>query len=289
MIRTNRSYVLQLLFEAGCGLAERVEDLPSWIPDWTGKRAGSPLGGLYSAQYHASDGLDLVAEAKGRTISVRGRVVDRVVHATSQFRPDTDGQHSEAYFGLSVVKWLREAFNTVQSIWPKALTVGEDNTVKQQLWQTLICNKTHTDIPAPSDYADQFEALLERQRYVEEALAEVEDESDIVVPKLSAEYSSVETGSILYRQALQNTMYTKKFCITKDRQMMGMVPGETKPGDYVVVVAGSPVPFILRKVNPEEEVNPRWELIQECYIHGVMNGEFVEVENSTSWETFVIV
>jgi hypothetical protein len=188
-----------------------------------------------------------------------------------------------------VVKWLREAFNIAQSMQPDALTSGGDNELKQQLWQTLICNKTHTDIPAPADYAAQFEALVKRQRFVEESLEKVEDESQITAENLSPEYSQVEKNSLLYRLALQNTMYTKKFCVTKETQLMGMVPGDTKPGDYVVIVAGSSVPFILRKVNPKEEMKQKWNLIQECYIHGVMCGEFAKADDPAAWDTFTIV
>jgi hypothetical protein len=90
MIHTKRSYVLDCLFEGGVALENRIKELPSWVPDWTSKRAGSPLGGLYSAQYHAADNMELSFDVEGNTLCVRGRIVDQILHVNSQFRPDTE-------------------------------------------------------------------------------------------------------------------------------------------------------------------------------------------------------
>ncbi|KIW06013.1 uncharacterized protein PV09_03194 [Verruconis gallopava] len=280
MIRTKASHTLDLLFEGGTAHNERKKDLPSWIPDWTSRRAGSPLGGLAeSAGYHAADHLELYVELEGKILRVRGKVVDRISHLSSEFRPDTQTEHDDLYYGIAVVKWLREVFDIAKAVWPGIFFNEEKREAKESLWRTLICNKTHNDGPAPAEYAGSFEHLLVRQRFVEDELGRIKDESKLMIYDETAQYRRADAKSLPYRLALQNTMYTKKFCVTKELGMMGMVPGRAEVGDCVVVIAGSPVPFIFRELALENESDSNWKLIQECYIHDVMDGKYAMVDD----------
>jgi hypothetical protein len=48
-------------------------------------------------------------------------------------------------------------------------------------------------------------------------------------------------------------------------------------GNEIVMMAGGRVPFVVRKRGG------RSEMIAECYLHGIMNGEAVEAEG-LAWE-----
>ncbi|CAI6337710.1 unnamed protein product [Periconia digitata] len=50
---------------------------------------------------------------------------------------------------------------------------------------------------------------------------------------------------------------------------------QIEPGDTIAVLFGSRVPFILRKV--ESEVENGYRLIGDCYIHGLMDGEAIQM------------
>jgi hypothetical protein len=50
------------------------------------------------------------------------------------------------------------------------------------------------------------------------------------------------------------------------------------PGDQVFVLKGSEVPFLLRPRGPGRE---GFTVVGDCYVHGIMNGEALEVP----WET----
>lgn len=57
---------------------------------------------------------------------------------------------------------------------------------------------------------------------------------------------------------------------------LGLVPGICEQEDVVVLCKGVKVPLVLRrKVGGENEVGvtEEWELIGDCYVHGVMKGE----------------
>ncbi|KAN0110935.1 Heterokaryon incompatibility protein (HET) domain containing protein [Hyaloscypha variabilis] len=54
---------------------------------------------------------------------------------------------------------------------------------------------------------------------------------------------------------------------------LGIGPSETEPGDFVFVLLGSDLPFIMRS---ESDTSEKMQLIGEAYFHGIMDGEVME-------------
>jgi len=54
---------------------------------------------------------------------------------------------------------------------------------------------------------------------------------------------------------------------------LGIGPSETEPGDFVFVLLGSDLPFIMRK---ESDTSEKMQLIGEAYLYGIMDGEVME-------------
>ena len=64
---------------------------------------------------------------------------------------------------------------------------------------------------------------------------------------------------------------------------MGTGPLATRPGDFVFVLRGGSMPFVLRPLGQRPEVdflkNPTaicCSLVGFCYIHGIMDGETMD-------------
>lgn len=291
LFRGDKKRALECFVEGGSAYTPRLPDLPSWVPDWTVERAGKTL---YSDDtiYHAADSRPFHATVEGSILSVQGRIIDRISHLTSAYRPDRDHDHPDVYYGICVARWLRQAFDLVLSVWPHTLdNDGEaaDLGIKEALWRTLICNKGHDEQLAGLGHAESFEHLLARQRVVETALVDHTNDEQLAIEDPGGEYERNNTGSMMYRVALQNSMFTKSFCITQQERMLGMVPGDARIGDYLVLVAGSPVPFVMRRADPVDEMSKKWILVQECYVHGVMNGEYAQEAKEPTWEEMLIV
>jgi hypothetical protein len=64
--------------------------------------------------------------------------------------------------------------------------------------------------------------------------------------------------------------YSRRFCVTAEERI-GIVPCNTRDGDMVAVLYGAQVPFVIRPKKDTKEV--QFELVGECYIHGLMDGE----------------
>ena len=53
---------------------------------------------------------------------------------------------------------------------------------------------------------------------------------------------------------------------------MGMVPQGSRPGDLLVVILGAKTPYVLRRCG---RVKDSFELVGECYVDGMMDGEMM--------------
>lgn len=58
-----------------------------------------------------------------------------------------------------------------------------------------------------------------------------------------------------------------------------MAPPMAMPGDNIYILDGGVVPFAVRK---SVEIRGGFELVSECYIHGLMNGEGSRIDANGS-------
>jgi hypothetical protein len=65
---------------------------------------------------------------------------------------------------------------------------------------------------------------------------------------------------------------------------LGLALRSTRVGDEIWILAGCPMPVVLRKV--ESDINA-YRLIGEVYVHGIMHGE--AVTGYTPWQEIVII
>ncbi|KAK5948640.1 hypothetical protein OHC33_010399, partial [Knufia fluminis] len=66
---------------------------------------------------------------------------------------------------------------------------------------------------------------------------------------------------------------TRRFSVTKDKLYMGVGPDITMPGDKLCVIPGCCAPFVIRPKGKH------YQLVGECYVHGVMDGEIMAQSN----------
>ena len=83
---------------------------------------------------------------------------------------------------------------------------------------------------------------------------------------------------IAYKAAVRNRI----FGVTAKRYM-GLLPRGTQIGDLVCVFNGAPTPCVLRR----RLDNDGYLLLGECYVHGIMDGEILQME-SIEWRDIVI-
>ncbi|ERF68824.1 hypothetical protein EPUS_06268 [Endocarpon pusillum Z07020] len=62
--------------------------------------------------------------------------------------------------------------------------------------------------------------------------------------------------------------------LVTERGHIALVPSQSAPGDKVCILLGFPLPFVVRP----SSIDGAYDILGECYRHGVMNSEAVEFE-----------
>jgi hypothetical protein len=92
-----------------------------------------------------------------------------------------------------------------------------------------------------------------------------------------------------YRDSAALICNKRKFFLTK-KGFFGLGPGALMEGDFVAVLLGADVPFVIREVVGDEEgsleereranmpipMDRKFHLIGECYVDGLMQGQGVK-------------
>ncbi|KAH6692871.1 heterokaryon incompatibility protein-domain-containing protein [Leptodontidium sp. MPI-SDFR-AT-0119] len=282
---------------AGIG-SERKIKLPSWVPDWTSLPANAPFT---RPGYFDDLSTDVRCSASGKTkpqvsfdetcpdvLGLGGVIVDEIAYAGRPYNLDDFGdglivdevgnRFSPKEFTENYL-WICEAHAVARH----ASKYGHGNDIiEEAFWRTLIGDQTPWKRPAPDilyrDYVQWFEFSEYNDRIAKEILAK-ERKS---LPT-DASYWQTAQDTATWGSGLGTCISMRKFAVTKGGYM-AVVPALSEVGDLVSVVCGSRYPLLLRKKPGVQyqngEMRAFHELVGECYVHGIMDGEMMNVETS---------
>ncbi len=91
-----------------------------------------------------------------------------------------------------------------------------------------------------------------------------------------------DEGQGQYGSASVNRATLNRKVVSTARGFIGLTSKDIRVGDIVVVLLGGQVPFALRSGNGH------FIFYDECYIHGMMDGEAMSKDNMESIQTFEI-
>lgn len=116
-----------------------------------------------------------------------------------------------------------------------------------------------------------------------------------MTPDLGLNISQELAGStVLVREFLhrvQSVVWGRRLIKTEEHGFVGLAPEETREEDVIAILYGCSVPVILRLVSRPESGDVVLELIGECYIDRMMDGQALDIKESmgTKTEIFKIV
>jgi hypothetical protein len=76
-----------------------------------------------------------------------------------------------------------------------------------------------------------------------------------------------------------------KVMLVTERGYLGLGQEGSKAGEVICIFEGGETPFMLRQ-SPEHEGNSQF--LSECYVHGVMDGEIMNNQDTSQFEKFLI-
>ncbi|KAI1171008.1 HET-domain-containing protein [Nemania sp. FL0916] len=241
--------------------------LPSWVPDWS----ETPSRICLSQVVIASDGLFFDASGSRKTAGERLKpsfhVDGNVLFVKGVFIGGIAVGHDRPIPGmtadeapnlnnlltiLSYIKW----FLDMEGDYP----TGEDKAEVVSILLEADQRKGPTNITSFWENTHSRDLLFEPELASTGAGAEPVPESmrkrRVEDPQGYANISRAVAG--------------RRFAIT-EHSYIGLVPDKATDGDKLCIIQGCNVPFVLR------QVGDCYSLIGDAYIHGIMMGEFFEL------------
>lgn len=249
--------------------------------------------------------------------------IDTVAHMTEEaFDPDFFDNEGIAYREENAIKNLRDVFKTAYK-WlletermagaharhPYPYSTSSQGN-EEAYKRTIVGDRTPTSRPAPLDFYIKDGKLFETQHTIMWARLIGKDLGAEVSAKVKGMWPDLWDGNLdgdgelmsqlwiqntwflPYAKAIREVCGGRKFMVTKTG-WIGVVPPGTRVGDEVRIVMGAQTPFVMRPIEGVGEgIEERcFELVGECYVHGMMDGEILTDESATegSLESIVLV
>ena len=238
-------------------------------------RRSEALSGTYvlTDGYAASGASRVYASTKGdRNLQIAGIVVDKILSlATLQYKADwmeeltEAGTQTRSEASLNVWDNIRQQLREwIEEC--KRIAFGDcapedirSNLRWTELWRTILWDSHETGKRATPELGDK---LLEFFDLLELTTTNyVETNSDQLI--------GLHVRAKLWHihRCLENSAKGKLLCSTVNGRL-GSVRVTTQPGDRICIFLGSRVPHVIRPYGNEE-----YTLVGPCYLHGVMDGE----------------
>ena len=216
------------------GLRDKPSDMPTWVPDWTFVNISWGLASGNSVSKVSYRGADI--------LSVTGTLVATVQHAERRKRfKDTKSMIPEIR-RIAPYQVLRRSY------------VGGGSLLAA--YCCTICASDFCDMHLPPRRdRPQF-------RQSKDFLSAVLQPAENQIPDHSP-------GTEAYNFLIAENFYSAERSFVETREgYIGLAPQTAQPGDQVCILLGCDKPMLLRPAS-----NFQYQVIGECYIHGLMQGE----------------
>ena len=270
-----------------CAYFDPMLGLPSWVPNWNMPFLSRLWGGKTALFSVAPRSRPTPSVLELVVLQVRGVRIDSVraigitgVNLVEDARPFL---HSFS----ELVELSGNCYTTKdksEAVWRTPIADRECSALETRRatekslasWMELTETSNHDKTEE-----DKIPKILEDSTSAESANEELDGIESSKVNQIPP-YPEVDEGGFVYSYA--NILYDTAFLrrgFVSSKGYLGLGPQYTREGDIMVIIFGADMPYILRKLE-----NGQYMLIGEAYVHGIMDGEFMQTNPEP--ETFDI-
>lgn len=261
--------------------------LPSWVPDW--RHRARHMFGSPDTPHRAAGTTkpQLTIDKETLTLHIRGRHIDTidtaswVIHSHNFF---IRGQRDDAIHPMTAL-WQRICGHNSPMHLASSSAVGKYYPTVESPFFVLAQCLTNAGIGV--DRSRDHSAISSSVHLANAAayITRTTSPSDPLVSPEIRELGNTGGGDAFKwsHEASLISRYRRFAVSAQGHYVLG--PDTMEPGDTVVVLYGGHAPFVLRRRGPRTKDG--WKLIGECYVHGMMKGEALNVKGAVE-ETFSI-
>ncbi|MCJ1306637.1 hypothetical protein MMC25_000280 [Agyrium rufum] len=262
---------IELLYQAG--VTSDSENLPSWVPDWNiiDRTLNRVVEHAEISTFKAStsSAAAMQIDDSGYTLTLTAAVFDTVVSVSPILEPlDANHETGSPKIGLVIPDILSFFFSGLE--FSRNLT--DYPTMEDSL---EIFLRTYIRGPPIDISQNEMTRLRKGVRAMSQRLLigkTFMDKDTTEKRDLYAELQQNEEDLKGLFDAGTRQAFLRRFCIT-ERGYFGLVPWRVQAGDQVAIIAGGPVPFVLRQAEDQKPLEQVYRLVGDGYFHGLMHRE----------------
>jgi hypothetical protein len=261
-----------ILSLAGIGNHRVLDNLPSWVPDFSSTETPAPPFELFiydGCVQWGSYNIHIFKETlspflfEGKEFTLDAINFDTIKRLGTVLNIDNNRNLKE---------WTYEA---------ESLFLTSNYYLSNEfpnwdiLWRSLIADRTYeytSYIRAPQIYGSYYEALrkqlemktTDKQRFTQ---------GRYILESIGAAGRQIteEMRATRFVFALWQSAHGRRYCMT-GKGDVALVPKYAAVGDEICNLAGCIAPFVVRSFPGAGSGKKIYELVGECYVHGVMRG-----------------
>jgi len=244
-----------------CRFQNGQSDLPSWVPDFSVnlpepinsyKSKAPPWKPIFSASGTTNVKISAESHAENlRLLTISGFTVDTIEEVGAPWKPENDYSSS-----------VHLLFEEIAECWDRAQKLQTPVSADPKFWSEALWR-----VPCADQQWHEYSrrrAHIGAEAGVWEILARIGGDMSGYADEVK------QTAWMRYYLAME-PLYNFRPFISK-KGYIGMAPEFASPGDAICVILGAIAPYILRR-HPDK----RYELMGETYVHGIMDGEAMEM------------
>jgi hypothetical protein len=243
--------------------------LPSWVPDWSQPNCDTGVLQRYSRfspdkYFRAASNTKphIVIREDSNKIMLGGKLVDHITMVVPIKSMLERGEGNRHIVTKATIKQLVDAVGA-QETYPYT---GESYC--KAFLRTLTADRTVLSPRVSDEYRMKFFGRSSDWKIAY-------DEQSCDLPDLVWDEISDCVWSIIEDKMM---FVTAKGYLGMGREVVAI-------GDWLCIFLGAETPFLLREVSSQSEFN----LLGECYVHGIMDGEAMSATDEHPDETFTLI
>lgn len=278
---------LDVLFRPWEHYKEGIKEFPGGVPSWLPQKRSITIGrseyGEYARinadvlvgppdpgkrYYNACDSVAVTnactfgTGTKNNSIFAEGLIVDVITRVKTFARPG--GEYSLISDGVP------DEWRAAGGWLPSA------KEPSNAYWRTLVADRGPNGSATPDFYP--IACREQANRYVHVANTyEYNYKWNLATPATKAYNALVNT----FVQRVQEVVLNRRLVKTKCGRL-GLAPYRVRRGDLVCILFGCSVPILLRQRKDANTLEEYFQIIGECYIHGIMDGQAIEMARRQS-------
>ncbi|KFY88006.1 hypothetical protein V500_06634 [Pseudogymnoascus sp. VKM F-4518 (FW-2643)] len=244
------------------GVASNRKELPTWVPDWAiENEIPLPFGYYRKPNFCEAGGrmsISVTFGPNGKELVTDGMIIDTISSIGVVVGPEGRGKiyqdweavagkvHSEKY--VSGGSMIDAFITTVLAGYPQ----GTFAIVKRQFLS--VYKKAKTEFPAAFS---QSSGIIHKEALRQDLWGK------------DGDVSTTQDNEMEQLFKCMGWTVGRRFCVT-NQGYFALVPGQANQQDHIALLRGGRYPVVLRANKSA------WDIIGECYVHGIMHGELYQ-------------